>query len=77
MCRWQAAMPTDDRPAPGLPYSRRHRPPTCRRPSTMPRVLAAAFKHETNTFSPLPTDLAAYAARCLRHGADIPAYFQG
>ncbi|MCB2005790.1 MAG: M81 family metallopeptidase [Rhodoferax sp.] len=43
----------------------------------MPRVLAAAFKHETNTFSPLPTDLAAYAARCLRHGADIPAYFQG
>ncbi|MCZ4317217.1 M81 family metallopeptidase [Comamonadaceae bacterium G21597-S1] len=43
----------------------------------MPRILAAAFKHETNTFSPLPTDLAAYAARCLRHGADIPAYFRG
>lgn len=43
----------------------------------MPRILAAAFKHETNTFSPLPTDLKAYAARCLRHGADIPAYFRG
>jgi microcystin degradation protein MlrC len=41
------------------------------------RVLAAAFKHETNTFSPLPTDLAAYGARCLRRGADVPAYFKG
>lgn len=43
----------------------------------MPRLLAAAFKHETNTFSPLPTDLAAYRARCLRYGADVPAYFTG
>ncbi len=43
----------------------------------MPRVLAAAFKHETNTFSPLPTDLAAYRARCLRYGSDVPAYFTG
>lgn len=39
----------------------------------MTRVLAAAFKHKTSTFSPLPTDLAAYGARCLRHGADVPA----
>ncbi len=43
----------------------------------MTRILTAAFKHETNTFSPLPTDLTSYAARCLRHGADIPAYFRG
>lgn len=43
----------------------------------MTRILAAAFKHETNTFSPLPTDLAAYRARCLRHGADVAAYFRG
>ena len=43
----------------------------------MPRILTAAFKHETNTFSPLPTDLAAYAARSLLYGADVPAYFEG
>lgn len=43
----------------------------------MPRILTAAFKHETNTFSPLPTDLAAYTARSLRYGADVPAYFEG
>lgn len=43
----------------------------------MPRILTAAFKHETNTFSPLPTDLAAYAARSLLYGADVPAYFTG
>lgn len=43
----------------------------------MPRILTAAFKHETNTFSPLPTDLAAYRARCLRYGAEVPAYFTG
>jgi microcystin degradation protein MlrC len=43
----------------------------------MPRILTAAFKHETNTFSPLPTDLAAYEARSLRYGADVPDYFTG
>jgi len=43
----------------------------------MTRILSAAFKHETNTFSPLPTDLAAYNARSLRYGADVPAYFTG
>ena len=41
------------------------------------RILTAAFKHETNTFSPLPTDLAAYAARSLRCGDDVPRYFRG
>ena len=43
----------------------------------MPRILTAAFKHETNTFSHLPTDLAAYAARSLRYGAEVPATFTG
>lgn len=43
----------------------------------MHRILTAAFKHETNTFSPLPTDLAAYAARSLLYGAEVPAYFKG
>ena len=43
----------------------------------MTRILCAAFKHETNTFSPLATDLKAYAARCLRRGAEIEPYFRG
>ena len=43
----------------------------------MTRVLTAVFKHETNTFSPLPTDLASYAARSLYYGADIPGYYRG
>ena len=43
----------------------------------MARILTAVFKHETNTFSPLPTDLKAYAARSLHYGADIPAYYRG
>lgn len=34
----------------------------------MPRVLLAGFKHETNTFSVLPTDMAAYHARALYTG---------
>jgi microcystin degradation protein MlrC len=42
----------------------------------MARVLTAVFKHETNTFSPLPTDLKAYAARSLHYGTDIPAYYR-
>ena len=33
-----------------------------------PRVLIAGFKHETNTFSKLPTDLDAYRARALYRG---------
>lgn len=43
----------------------------------MARILTAAFKHETNTFSPLPTDLAAYAARSLRHGDEVPLQYRG
>jgi len=43
----------------------------------MARILTAAFKHETNTFSPLPTDLAAYAARSLRYGAEVPLQYRG
>ncbi len=39
------------------------------------RVLMAGFRHETNTFSSLPTDLAAFEARALYRGAEIePAY---
>lgn len=33
-----------------------------------PRILIAGFKHETNTFSKLPTDLEAYRARALHVG---------
>ena len=39
------------------------------------RVLIAGFKHETNTFSKLPTGLEAYRGRALHYGEDIrPAY---
>lgn len=43
----------------------------------MTRILTAVFKHETNTFSALPTDLKAYAARSLRRGDAIPKYYRG
>ncbi len=35
------------------------------------RILMAGFRHETNTFSILPTDMAAFEARSLRRGAEI------
>jgi microcystin degradation protein MlrC len=41
------------------------------------RVLLAGFKHETNTFSKLPTDMAAYAARALHYGDDIRTAYAG
>jgi len=41
------------------------------------RILIAQAKHETNTFSRLPTDLAAYAKRMLRYGDDIPQAVRG
>ncbi|NIO11682.1 MAG: hypothetical protein GTO40_28150, partial [Deltaproteobacteria bacterium] len=41
------------------------------------RVLIAGFKHETNTFSNLPTDLAAFEARSLHRGEAIPENFRG
>lgn len=43
-----------------------------------PRVLIAGFKHETNTFSKLPTDLEAYRSRALHVGDDeIRAEYSG
>ncbi len=41
------------------------------------RVLVAGFRHETNTFSRLATDLAAYDARDLYYGDDILTQFAG
>ena len=41
------------------------------------RVLIAGFKHETNTFSKLPTDMAAYRARALYYGEDIRSAYAG
>ncbi len=41
------------------------------------RVLVAGFRHETNTFSKLATDLAAYQARDFYHGDDIVSQFSG
>ena len=41
------------------------------------RVLIAGFKHETNTFSKLPTDLDAYRKRALHFGEDIRAAYTG
>jgi microcystin degradation protein MlrC len=40
------------------------------------RILLAGFKHETNTFSQLPTTLESYKARTLVYGADIPRTFR-
>jgi len=42
----------------------------------MKRILLAGFKHETNTFSQLPTTLESYRARSLTYGADIPTRFR-
>ena len=41
------------------------------------RVLMAGFRHETNTFSSLPTDLAAFEARALYRGAEIELAYRG
>jgi microcystin degradation protein MlrC len=41
------------------------------------RVLIAMFMHETNTFSILPTDRAAYEARSLLYGDDIVRKYAG
>ena len=42
-----------------------------------PRVLIAGFKHETNTFSKLPADMAAYRARTLLFGDELRDAFAG
>lgn len=41
------------------------------------RVLIAGFKHETNTFSKLPTTIDSYRARGLHHGEAIRTAFAG
>ena len=41
------------------------------------RVLIAGFKHETNTFSILPTTLQSYEARGYVKGAEIVPFFKG
>jgi microcystin degradation protein MlrC len=43
----------------------------------MTSVLIAGFKHETNTFSALPTDLEAYKARALYHNDEVPKQLRG
>ena len=42
-----------------------------------PRVLIAGFKHETNTFSKLPTTLESYQARGLNRGEDMRTALAG
>ncbi len=41
------------------------------------RILIAGFRHETNTFSKLPTDMAAFEARGLHRGAEIESAYRG
>ncbi|KAA2241067.1 M81 family metallopeptidase [Salinarimonas soli] len=41
------------------------------------RILAAMLKHETNTFSPVPTDLARFRAWGLYEGEAVPAAYRG
>ena len=43
----------------------------------MTSVLIAGFKHETNTFSALPTDLEAYKARALYYNDEVPKQLRG
>ncbi|KAB2849020.1 MAG: M81 family metallopeptidase [Hyphomicrobiaceae bacterium] len=41
------------------------------------RILIAGFTHETNTFSVMPADMAAFRARRLIEGDDIPRHYRG
>ena len=41
------------------------------------QVLIASIKHETNTFSDLPADLAAFHARYCYRGEEIPNNMRG
>ena len=43
----------------------------------MTRILIAGFKHETNTFSAVPTDLDSYRARALYYGDMIAEQLRG
>jgi microcystin degradation protein MlrC len=40
------------------------------------RILCAMLKHETNTFSPIPTDLARFEDWGLQYGADVVAAYR-
>lgn len=41
------------------------------------RLVIAAFKHETNTFSPVPTDVARFRTRAWHFGEAVPAAYAG
>ncbi len=41
------------------------------------RLVVAAMLHETNTFSPVPTDVARFGHRDMRKGKDARDYFKG
>lgn len=41
------------------------------------RLVVASFKHETNTFSPVPTDAARFAQRAYHFGPSVPEAFRG
>lgn len=43
----------------------------------MRRVVVGEFKHETNTFFPLGTDLDKFNKRTLKYGQDMFSYFKG
>ena len=41
------------------------------------RLVVAAMLHETNTFSPIPTDVARFGHRDMRSGPEARRYFKG
>ena len=41
------------------------------------RLVVAAMLHETNTFSPIPTDVARFSHRDMRKGEEARKYFKG
>ena len=41
------------------------------------RLVVAAMLHETNTFSPIPTDVARFGNRDMRSGPEARRYFKG
>ena len=43
----------------------------------MTRILIAGFKHETNTFSAVPTDLKSFRARALYYGDMVSRQLSG
>src|SRR5258705_13458136 len=49
----------------------------CNRGDPVKRVLTARFMHETNTFSRVPTDMAAFRRRDFHLENEIPTAFRG